>query len=87
VAEEEGSATDARYATLLRGNEGQQINDDGIESGLGGCIDRREAGATSFVGSAAKQVNDQRDDGENQEQVNEKTRDVVDEESASPKQE
>ncbi len=64
----------------------QQINDDSIESGLGGCIDRREASAPSFVRSAAKQVNDQGDYGKKQEQMDEKTRDVVDEESAGPKQ-
>jgi hypothetical protein len=42
--------------------------------------------ATSFVRSAAKQVDDQGDHGEKQKQMDEKTRDVVDEESAGPKQ-
>jgi hypothetical protein len=47
---------------------------------------KREASATSFVRSAVKQVNDQGDHGKKEEQVDEKTRDVVDEESAGPKQ-
>jgi hypothetical protein len=46
-----------------------------------------EASATSFAQSAAKQVDDKGDHGKNEEQVDEKTRDVVNEESAGPKQE